>query len=62
MYDPSLGQESLTKVDVIGVLLGHLVFAIAMTFLLDWSWIPLSSKEKLRGRSLAEIKKSWGWD
>jgi len=62
LYDPSIGQESLTKIDVIGVLGGHFVFAVAMTLLLDWSWIPLTPEEKARGRSLAEIKKEWGWD
>ena len=62
MYDPSIGQDSLTKIDVIGVLGGHFAFAVAMTLLLDWSWIPLTPEEKARGRSLAEIKKEWGWD
>ena len=62
MYDPSIGQDSLTKIDVIGVLGGHFAFAVAMTLLLDWSWIPLTPKEKARRRSLAEIKKEWGWD
>ena len=62
MYDPSIGQESLTKIDVIGVLAGHFIFAVAMTFLLDWSWIPLTAEEKATGRSLSDIKKGWGWD
>jgi len=62
LYDPSIGQDSLTKIDVIGVLGGHFVFAVAMTLLLDWSWIPLTPEEKARGRSLAAIKKEWGWD
>ncbi len=62
LYDPSIGQESLTKIDVIGVLGGHFVLAVAMTFLLDWSWIPLTPEDKVSGRSLAEIKKEWGWD
>ena len=62
MYDPSIGQDSLTKIDVIGVLGGHFVFAVAMTLLLDWSWIPLTPEEKARGRSLAEIKKERAWD
>ena len=62
LFDPSIGRESITKFDVIGLLLGHLVFAVAMTFLIDWSWIPLTPQEKARGRSLAEIKKEWGWD
>ena len=62
MYDPSIGQESLTTVDVIGVLIGHILFGIAATLLIDWSWIPLSTQQKSSGRSLKEIKKTWGWD
>ncbi len=62
MYDPSIGQESLTTVDVVGVLVGHVLFGVAATLLIDWSWIPLSSKQRKSGRSLKEIKKSWGWD
>ena len=62
MYDPSIGQESLTKIDVIGVLVGHIIMAIAATLLIDWSWIPLSPQQKESGKSLKEIKRSWGWD
>ena len=62
MYDPSIGQESLTTVDVVGVLVGHFLFGVAATVLVDWSWIPLSPQQKESGRSLKEIKKSWGWD
>ena len=62
MYDPSIGQESLTAVDVVGVLVGHVLFGVAATLLIDWSWIPLSSQQKESGRSLKEIKRSWGWD
>ena len=62
MYDPSIGQESLTKIDVIGVLAGHILFGIVATLLIDWSWIPLSIQQRESGRSLKDIKKSWGWD
>ena len=62
MYDPSIGQESLTTVDVVGVLVGHVLFGVAATLLIDWSWIPLSPQQKENGRSLKEIKRSWGWD
>ena len=62
MYDPSIGQESLTAIDVVGVLFGHILFGVAATLLIDWSWIPLSSHQKDSGRSLKEIKRSWGWD
>jgi len=62
LYDPSIGQESLTAVDVVGVLLGHIFFGVAATLLIDWSWIPLSPQQKNSGKSLNEIKQSWGWD
>ena len=62
MYDPSIGQESLTSIDVIGVLVGHLLFGIGATLFLDWSWIPLSKQQRASGRSLNDIKKQWGWD
>ena len=62
LYDPSIGQESITTIDVLGVLLGHILFGVSATLLFDWSWIPLSPLEKDSGRSLKEIKKSWGWD
>ena len=62
MYDPSIGQESLTTVDVVGVLVGHILFGVAPTLFIDWSWIPLSPQQRESGRSLKEIKSSWGWD
>ena len=62
MYDPSIGQQSLTAIDVVGVLAGHILFGVAATLLLDWSWIPLSPQQKDNGRSLKDIKRSWGWD
>ena len=62
MYDPLIGQESLTTVDVVGVLVGHVLFGVAATLLIDWSWIPLSPQQRKSGRSLKEIKRSWGWD
>ena len=62
MYDPSIGKESLTTIDVLGVLFGHMLFGVAATLLIDWSWIPLSPQQKDSGRSLKDIKESWGWD
>ncbi len=62
MYDPSIGQESLTTIDVVGVLVGHFLFGIAATLLIDWSWIPLSPQQRESGRSLKDIKRNWGWD
>ena len=62
MYDPSIGQESLTTIDVVGVLVGHIIFGFAATLFIDWRWIPLSPQQRASGRSLQEIKKSWGWN
>ena len=62
MYDPSIGQESLTTIDVVGVIAGHILFGVIATLLFDWSWIPLNPQEKDSGRSLKDIKRSWGWD
>jgi len=61
LYDPSIGQESLTTIDVVGVLVGHILFGVAATLLINWSWIPLSPQQKGSGRSLKDIKRSWGW-
>ena len=62
MYDPSIGQESLTAIDIAGVLIGHFLFGVAATFFLDWTWIPLSQQQKNSGRSLEDIKKEMGWN
>ncbi len=62
MYDPSIGEASLTTIDVVGVLAGHIFFGLAATFLIDWSWIPLSPQQKHSGRSLKDIQRRWGWD
>ena len=35
------------------------IFIVVMlTFLIDWNWIPLSSKERCSGKSLEDIKKN----
>ena len=31
MYDPSIGQESLTTIDVVGVLASHILFGVGAT-------------------------------
>tara|TARA_B100000579_G_C22812498_1_gene846020 strand:+ start:1414 stop:1674 length:261 start_codon:yes stop_codon:yes gene_type:complete len=62
LYDPSIGQDSLTTIDVVGVLAGHVILGVAATLLIDWSWIPLSPQQKNTGRSLKDLKREWGWD
>ena len=38
--------RDISQIDLIGLILGHLIFAIAMTKLLDWKWLAnLMSKE-----------------
>ena len=42
--------REITRIDLIGILLGHLVFAIALTQLLDWSWLKnlMSEEDKIK--------------
>ena len=38
--------KDITKIDLIGIILGHIIFGIALTQLLDWSWLEnLMNKE-----------------
>ena len=42
--------REISRIDLIGILLGHFIFAIALTKLLDWSWLKnlLSDEEKIK--------------
>ena len=42
--------KEISRVDLIGILIGHLVFAIALTQLLDWSWLKnlMSEEDKIK--------------
>ena len=31
--------KEISRIDLIGILVGHFVFAVALTQLLDWSWL-----------------------
>ena len=38
--------KDFSKIDLIGIIVGHIIFGIALTQLLDWSWLKnLMSKE-----------------
>ena len=38
--------KDITKIDLIGIIFGHIIFGIALTQLLDWSWLEnLMTKE-----------------
>ena len=42
--------KEISRIDLIGILLGHFVFAIALTKLLDWSWLKklMSEEDKIK--------------
>ena len=42
--------KEISRIDLIGILVGHFVFAIALTKLLDWSWLKnlMSEEDKLK--------------
>ena len=42
--------REISSIDLIGILVGHFVFAIALTKLLDWSWLRnlMSEEDKIK--------------
>ena len=42
--------KEISKIDLIGIILGHFIFAVAITQLLDWSWLKnlMSEEDKKR--------------
>ena len=42
--------KDISRLDLVGILLGHLVFAIALTQLLDWTWLKnlMSEEDKIK--------------
>ena len=42
--------KEISRLDLIGILIGHLVFAIALTQLLDWTWLKnlISEEDKVK--------------
>ena len=49
--------REISSINLIGLLLGHIVFAIALTQLLDWTWLKnlMSEDDKLK------MLKSYTW-
>jgi len=43
----SLARE-ISKIDLIGIILGHIIFGFALTQILDWSWLKklMSDQDK----------------
>jgi len=49
--------KDISRIDLIGILLGHIVFALALTQLLDWNWLKNLMSEEDKSRML----KSYVW-
>ena len=43
-------SRDISKLDLIGILLGHIIFAFAITQLFDWKWLKnlMSEEDKLK--------------
>ena len=49
--------KDISKIDLIGILIGHLIFGAAFTQLLDWTWLKNLISEEDKTRML----KSYTW-
>ena len=43
-------SREISRIDLIGILVGHFIFAIALTQLLDWSWLKnlMNEEDKVK--------------
>ncbi len=49
--------KDISRIDLIGILIGHLIFGVAMTQLLDWKWLNNLMSEEDKTKML----KSYTW-
>ena len=49
--------KDISRIDLLGILIGHLIFAIALTQILDWTWLKNLMNEEDKKRML----KSYTW-
>ena len=49
--------KDISRVDLIGILVGHLIFGVALTKILDWKWLKnlMSEEDKIK------MLKSYTW-
>ncbi|MDC3168424.1 hypothetical protein OA867_03315 [Prochlorococcus sp. AH-716-D22] len=42
--------REISRLDLIGILVGHFIFAIALTQILDWTWLKnlMSEEDKIK--------------
>jgi len=41
-------SKDISRIDLIGILIGHLIFGVALTQLLDWTWLMNLMSEKIK--------------
>ncbi len=44
--------KDISRIDLIGILAGHLIFGVALTLLLDWTWLKSLMSEEDKKRML----------
>ena len=49
--------KDISKIDLIGIIFGHIIFGIALTQLLDWSWLKNLMNEEDKEKML----KGYNW-
>jgi len=49
--------KDISRIDLIGILIGHLIFGVALTQLLDWKWLKNLMSQENKTRML----KSYTW-
>ena len=49
--------KDISRIDLVGILIGHLIFGVALTQLLDWTWLRNLMSEEDKTRML----KSYTW-
>ena len=52
----SLARE-ISRIDLIGIIVGHIIFGFALTQLLDWSWL----KNLMSDEDKEKMLKGYNW-
>ena len=48
--------KDISRIDLIGILIGHLIFGVALTQLLDWNWLKNLMSEEDKKRMIKSYK------
>ena len=49
--------KDISRIDLIGIIFGHIIFGIALTQLLDWSWL----KDLMNEDDKEKMLKGYNW-